>query len=78
MNDYLGAVVVVIVLFISGLASATIVYYAVQIIVDIKYRYDPSKAEQSILSFFAWPFALLAWAVVDYFLYQFIKSSFYW
>lgn len=78
MENYLEAWVVVIILFAAGLISAAIVYYAIRIIASIIIRDLPSEDTQSLIGFIAWPFALLTWAIVDYFLFQFLSTSFYW
>ena len=78
MENYLEAWVVVIILFAAGLISAAIVYYAIRIIASIIIRDLPSEGTQSLIGFIAWPFALLTWAIVDYFLFQFLSTSFYW
>ena len=78
MEDYLEAWVVVIILFAAGLISAAIVYYAIQIIGGIITRNTTSEDTQALIGFIAWPFALLTWAIVDYFLFQLLRSSFYW
>ena len=76
MEEYLDAWLVVIILFLAGLISATIVYYAVQIIDGMLVRNDSIKETQSWIRFLAWPLALLTWAAVDYLIYPYIKSSF--
>ena len=78
MEDYLKVWVVVIILFAAGLISAVIVYYAIQIIASMIIRNTPSEDTQSLIGFIAWSFALLTWAIVDYFLFQLLRSSFYW
>lgn len=78
MENYLEAWVVVIILFVAGLISAVIVYYAIRIIAIVIIRNTPSEDAQSLISFIAWPFALLTWAIVDYFFFQSLRSSFYW
>lgn len=78
MENYLEAWVVVIILFAAGLISAAIIYYVIRIIASIIIRNLPSEDTQSLIGFIAWPFALLTWAIVDYFLFQFLSTSFYW
>ena len=78
MEDYLEASVLVIILFIAGLISAIIVYLVMRIISGIITRNNPSENEQSLLDFIAWLLAFLTWGIVDYYLYQYLKSSFYW
>jgi hypothetical protein len=78
MENYLEAWVVVIILFAACLISAAIIYYAIRIIASIIILNLPSEDTQSLIGFIAWPFALLTWAIVDYFLFQFLSTSFYW
>jgi hypothetical protein len=73
MEDYLDAWIVVIILFIAGLISAAIVYYAIKIIGYIANRNNFSENSQAFVDFIAWFFALSTWAIVDYFLFQYFR-----
>jgi hypothetical protein len=46
MQEYFDAWKIVIILFLAGLISAAIVYYAIQIIDYISTRNDPSEEER--------------------------------
>lgn len=76
MEDYSEAWVVVIILFAAGLISAAIVYYAIQIIGGVITRNTTSEEARSLIGFIAWPFALLTWACVDYFLFDFLRHHY--
>lgn len=76
MEEYLDAWKIVITLFITGLVTAAIVYYTIQIIDYIVTRNHPSEDTQSWLRFLAGPLALVAWAIVDYLLYPYVRSVF--
>ena len=76
MEDYLEAWVVVIILFAAGLISAAIVYYAIQIIGSIITRNTTAEETRPLINFIAWPFALLTWAIVDYFLFDFLRHHY--
>jgi hypothetical protein len=78
MEDYLEAWIVVIILFIAGLISAAIVYYTIMLIDKIINPDNPSEDIRSVVNIIAWLFALITWAIVDYLLFQYISSSFYW
>jgi hypothetical protein len=76
MQEYFDAWKIVIILFLAGLISAAIVYYAIQIIDYISTRNDPSEEERSWLRFLAWPLAFITWVIVDYLLYPYVRSLF--